>query len=375
MKTHLSLFQRFTISLFGLFLIVYFMIIAKSLLVPILISAFLAVLITPVANWLEKYKIPRLLAVAISMVLLFLLLFGILYFFYNQFLLLANDLGEIEKRVSELIVSYNQLIAKHLDNKVPVSLENMKDTVFSYLYTNASSLTQGVASTASSLAIVFMMPVFIFLFLFYRDFLEEFLLMSFSIQSQERVKHVLTNVKMVVQNYISGMFVVICILAVLNSIALLSLGIKHALLFAVFAAFLNVIPFLGPMLGSILPVIYALLTKDSLWYPIGVIFAFYIIQLMESNLFTPKIVGGKVSMNPMLTIIILFVGNMIWGVAGMVLFIPAMAILKEILDEIPGMEAWAFLLGDIKKQPATVRSNLILPPSMQRFAKRWQKKP
>lgn len=375
MNTHLSTFQRFTISLLGLFLIVYFMIIAKSLLVPVLISAFLAVLITPVANWLEKYKTPRILAVAISMILLSIVLFAILYFFYNQFVLLARDLGEIEQRVNELIISYNQLITTYLDNEVPVSLENIKDTIFSYLYANASTLTQGIASTASSLAIVFMMPVFIFLFLLYRDFLEEFLLMSFSVQSQEKVKHVLGNVKKVVQNYISGMFVVICILAVLNSIALLSLGIKHALFFAVFAAFLNVIPFLGPLLGATLPIAYAILTKDSLWYPIGVFLAFYIIQLMESNLFTPKIVGGKVSMNPMLTIIILFVGNMIWGVAGMVLFIPAMAILKEILNEIPGMESWAFLLGDTKKQPAPVRSSLILPPSMHRFAKRWQKKP
>jgi len=375
MREHLSVFQRFTISLIGLFLIVYFMILAKSLLVPLLISGFLAILITPLVNRLDKIKIPKGISVILSMILLTVVLFGILYFFYNQILYLAGDLGQIEEKVNELIISYNQFTSQYLENQIPVSVENLKETVFSFLYSNASTLTKGVASTASSLAVVFMMPIFIFLFLYYRDFLESFILMCFGTKSQEKVKGVLQDVKKVVQNYISGMFLVICILAVLNSIALVSLGIKHALFFAVFAAFLNIIPFLGPMLGATLPIVYAILTKDSLWYPVGVLACFYVIQLAESNFFTPKIVGGKVSMNPMLTIIVLFVGNMIWGVAGMILFIPAMAILKEVFDQVPGMEPWAFLLGDIKKSPSNLRSNLILPASMQHFARKKPKKP
>lgn len=375
MKEHLSVFQRFTISLIGLFLIVYFMILAKSLLVPLLISGFLAILITPLANKLEKFKFPRGLSVILSMVLLTIVVFGILYFFYNQILYLAGDLGQIEEKVNELIISYNQFTSQYLENQIPVSFENLKETVFSFLYSNASTLTKGVASTASTLAVVFMMPIFIFLFLYYRDFLESFLLMCFGTKSKDKVKEVLQNVKKVVQNYLTGMFFVICILAVLNSIALLSLGIKHALFFAVFAAFLNIIPFLGPMIGAILPILYALLTKDSLWYPVGILACFYLIQLTESNFFTPKIVGGKVSMNPMLTIIVLFVGNMIWGVAGMILFIPAMAILKVVFDQVPGMEPWAFLLGDIKKSSVPFTSSLILPASMQHLTRKKPKKP
>jgi predicted PurR-regulated permease PerM len=121
---------------------------------------------------------------------------------------------------------------------------------------------------------------------------------AFPDRHQQRVSTIIMKVKLVVQNYISGMLMVILILAVLNSIALFSLGIKHALLFAVFAAMLNVIPFIGPFIGAVLPITYALLAKDSLWYPFGVFLAFYVIQLAESNFFTPKIVGGKVSMNP-----------------------------------------------------------------------------
>ena len=145
------------------------------------------------------------------------------------------------------------------------------------------------------------------------------------------------------------MFIVICVLFVLNSIALVSLGIGHAFLFAGIAAMFNLIPFLGPFIGATLPILYAFLTKDTLLYPIGVFSAFYVIQILENNLFTPRIVGSKVSMNPLLTILALLIGNFIWGLAGMVLFIPGMAILKVIFDEMEGMEAYVFLLGKTKE--------------------------
>lgn len=140
----------------------------------------------------------------------------------------------------------------------------------------------------------------------------------------------------------------ILILSVLNFTALSIIGIKHALLFAVFAGFLNVIPYVGPIIGSTLPIAYALLTTDSLWYPIAVFASFYVIQTIEGNFLTPKITGSQVSLNPLMTIIALFVGNFIWGLAGMILFVPGLAILKVIFDEIEGMEAYSFLLSTVK---------------------------
>jgi predicted PurR-regulated permease PerM len=207
--------------------------------------------------------------------------------------------------------------------------------------------------------------VYIFLFLYFRHFLVQFLLMAFADRHREKVQNVIHRVKGVVQNYITGMFLVILILAVLNSIALYSLGVRHALLFAGFAAMLNVIPFLGPFIGATLPILYTLLTTDSLWVPFGVFLAFYFIQLAESNFFTPKIVGGRVSMNPLMTIIALFVGNFIWGLAGMILFIPGMAILKVIFDEVEGMQAWGFLLGDAREARAKKQRRTLMEQIQQ----------
>lgn len=342
------LYIKLPMVLLTIVLTVAIMITAKSVLVPLLISGLFAVLISPLSSYLEKKGFPKLLAVAISLIALLAFLFGLAYFFYNQLIGFADEIGHLERKVNEWIHTFNEFSERYIEGAVPVSFENVQNAVFRYIRDNVTTLTQGVIATATTVTIVFIIPIYIFLFLYFRHFLIAFIMRAFPDHAQYKVQHVVGKVKLVVQNYIVGMFIVILILSVLNSIALYSLGIRHAMLFAVFAAILNVIPFLGPFIGATLPITYALLTKDSLWYPLGVFLAFYVIQLAESNILTPKIVGGKVSMNPLMTIFALFVGNFIWGLTGMILFIPGMAILKVIFDETQGLEPYGFLLGDTK---------------------------
>ncbi len=352
MQVKFPAYFKLVVILAGMVLIVIIMRSAKIVLVPLLISGLLAILISPFTSWQERKGIPSLLAVSTSLIALLAAITGIIYFFYNQLLGFSRDLSALESRVEEIIGAANDFITDNFEGVVPISIDSIKDTLFQQVYENMDALTQGIIATAGTVTMIFIMPVYIFLFLYFRKFLVEFVRRAFSDHHREKVSRVINSVQGVVQNYIKGMFVVICILAVLNSIALYSLGIRHAMLFAVFAAFLNVIPFLGPFIGATLPILFALLTKDSLWYPIGVFLAFYVIQLMESNIFTPKIVGGKVSMNPLMTIIALFIGNFIWGLAGMILFIPGMAVLKVIFDEIEGMEPYGFLLGKVSDSNA-----------------------
>lgn len=348
MNNKFPLYLKLPMVLLTIVLIVFIMITAKGVLVPVMISGMLAVLISPLSSWMEKAGLPKLLAVFLSVVALLGFLFGLSYFFYNQLIGFADELYLLERRMTELLQTFNEFTERHVEGAVPISFDNIQGAVFNYLYDNMASLTQGVIATATTLTIVFIIPIYIFLFLYFRHFLIEFIHRAFPEKDQEKVQKVVHKVKLVVQNYIVGMFVVIIILAILNSIALYSFGLRHALLFAVFAALLNVIPFLGPFLGATLPISYAFLTKDSLWYPFGIFLTFYVIQLAESNIFTPRIVGGKVSMNPFMTILALLLGNFIWGLAGMILFIPGMAMLKVIFDEVDGLQPYGFLLGSTR---------------------------
>ena len=369
-RIELPYYLRITTILLSLVLIVVIMKTAKAVLVPILIAGLLAALISPFTSWLEKKKIPPTLSAAISLVSIILLVAGVVFFFYTQIAGFSNELGGLETRFGELLGSLNEFLSEFSGGRINLSVDIIKDAIFQQVNDNLNVLTKGVVATVGVLTLVFIIPIYLFLFIFYRRFIVDFIKKIFAEKHEGRVEKTVVKVKNVVQKYIKGAFYVICILAVLNSAALFSMGIKHALLFGVFAAFLNVIPFLGPIIGSILPIIFALLTKDSLWYPFGVFLAFYVIQVIESNYFTPQIVGNQVSMNPLMTIIALFIGNFIWGLAGMILFIPGMAILKVIFDEVDGMEPYSFLLGTVRP-----KKRFVIPKNAPILAKFKKKKP
>jgi predicted PurR-regulated permease PerM len=190
------------------------------------------------------------------------------------------------------------------------------------------------------------MPVFIFFFLFYRRFFKQFLQKLFARTPNDNITEVMLKVQSVVKNYILGLLTVMVIIAALNTVGLLVLGIKYAFFFGALAALLNIIPYIGIFIGSVLPIIMALLTKDSIWYAVGVAGIFAVVQFLEGNFITPNIVGSKVSVNPLAAIIALIIGGMLWGPAGMILSIPFTAILKVIFDHVDSLEPFGFLLGE-----------------------------
>lgn len=353
-KIELPWYVKMTVLLGGLILLVFAMVQASSILIPFLFAVFFSILLTPLASLLERYHIHRFFASFFSVFIGITFLAGIIFFFYTQIVSFAQDLGMIEERIDELFAHFSGFFNVYLDVEPDTQLESARDAIISFLRENVEPLTRGVMTAATTITMFFLIPIYVFLLLIYRNFLKTFFLMALARSNSDgRVEILLHKVRSVVQNYITGMFFVICILAVLNSAALMIIGVDHAIFFGVFAAMLNVIPFLGPIIGSILPIIYSLLTMDSLWYPVAVLAVFYVIQLFESNLFTPLIVGQRVSLNPLVTLLAIFIGGQIWGLAGMILFIPGLAMLKEVFDEVESLRPYGYLLGKVKTREET----------------------
>lgn len=326
-------------------LTIYGMIVAKAIVVPFLFALFFAVLLSPLCGLLESWRFPKVLAALTSLLLgIAVVALGIM-FFYSQLAGFVEDSEQIQRRVSELFNDLYALLGPYVDAGPEEYLENIEASIIEFIRGNFDSLTKGVMTAATTITLAFIVPVYVVLLLIFRGFLKEFLIRAFSTDDTEKVKRLINKVKHVVQYYILGMLMVIFILAILNSTLLLVLGVNHAIFFGVFAAFLNIIPFVGPLVGSILPILYALLTTDSLLIPALVLLGFYVIQLFESNLFTPSIVGRQVSLNPLVTLLAIFIGAQIWGLAGMILFIPVGAVLKVIFDEVDSLKPLGFLLG------------------------------
>ncbi|MFP4092162.1 MAG: AI-2E family transporter [Cyclobacteriaceae bacterium] len=327
-------------------LLVHILTMASSVIIPLVFAGFIAVLFSPVSTWLEHRRFPRWLSSVVCLILALIIIGGIITFFYTQTLKFSSDLGTLGKSINELISDFSDWVNQNFGEGT-LQLETMKDALGALLEGNRNMITQGLSQATASFIQIMLFMTFVVAFLVYRDDILDFMLIAIK-GHDEHLKSIILKVKDVVRNYIIGIFLVILVLAFFNSIALMALGIEHAIFFAVFAAVLNVVPFIGPLVGSLLPAIFALVMKDSLWYPFGVVLYFIVIQSFESYLITPNIVGRKVSVNPMFTILAIFVGNLIWGVAGMILFIPFTAMLKQIFDEVDMLKPYGFIMGDMK---------------------------
>jgi len=360
MSSETTWYVKYVYGLAAAVLTVYVMVIAKSVIVPILFSVFFAILLLPVSQWLERFKIPRVLS-SFGAILFGIILFStILFFFYSQMTDFAQDADMFVERLNEMMASVNSFLGDYFAIE-SIRLDQVTQTLINFVRENVGSITQQIGGAASTLTSVLLVPIFVFLILLLRDILKNFLLRAFgqgNSGQEKKVTTIIANVKSTVQNYITGVLIVIGILSVLYSILLSVIGVDHAIFFGVFAGMMNIIPFIGPLFGSILPILYALITMDSLFYPLIILLGFYVIQLFEGNLITPVIVGSQVSMNALVTLLLLVVGAQIWGLSGMILFIPIGAIVKVICDEIDQLNHYGYVMGRTTDDKSEERSIL-----------------
>jgi len=186
--------------------------------------------------------------------------------------------------------------------------------------------------------------------LFYQPLLLDFIHKLFGTNHKSKVSEIVTQTKSVIQRYLFGLVIEFIMVATLNTLVLFILGIDYAILLGIIGALLNLIPYIGGLVAVAMPMIIALVTKTSAWYTIYVLVGYYIIQLIDNNLIVPLVVASKVKINALFSVIVVIVGNAIWGIPGMFLSIPLLAIVKLICDHIEPLKPWGFLLGDTMPQ-------------------------
>ncbi len=329
--------------------LVFFLIVGKSLLVPLFMGGFFAILFTPLCNWLESKKTPESLAAFISLLTMTAIVGGLLTFVISTVSTFTQDFDN----VSEKIVNYSAVLDDWAITNFGVDLDIKDKTNTEYirqqLTEHGSSISSFALKAVGSLAGIVLIPVFMFFFLIYRHHLTNMIIQIYRDKDPQLVRMRIVKLRKVVLNYIVGVVKVMGILAVLNITAFSLLGIKHAIFFGLIGALLNIIPYIGPLIGAMMPMVYSFLTKDSLFYPLAVLASYQVIQFIEGNFLTPKIVGGNVNLNAFVTFLGLIIGGTIWGVAGMVLAIPTLAILREIFELNEQTKPFGLLLGEDKK--------------------------
>jgi len=199
----------------------------------------------------------------------------------------------------------------------------------------------------------------------YKDKVKTFICKITPAEENNHVLEVARKTAKVSQKYIQGLLIDIAILAVLNSVGFLILGIDYAILLGIIVAILNLVPYIGVLIGSLIPFFIALLTKDSSAAAFGAIGVCIVVQFLDNNFLTPKIVGSSVSINPLATLLAIIIGGMLWGIAGMMLFIPVLGMAKVILDGFTSTQPFGYLIGEEEKMKSTVNldflKKIILP--------------
>ncbi|WP_246455695.1 AI-2E family transporter [Hymenobacter citatus] len=338
---------HYTFVLIGMSLLVYVLHKLDGIILPIAFSSLLAVLLLPICRRLEVWGLSRILAIVVCLLLVITLLVGLFYVFGTQLMQFRNEIPLFQQKLAQYFDQIQQMLSSRFgfqpiskDQVIDQSLETLKNRAGGWLGTTLDT-------TTSVLSVVTLIPIYIFCLLYYRDHMRQFLFRFVTPDKRTSVLNTMDNIQTVVQAYISGLLTVIVIVAVLNAIGLLILGVKFAIFFAIFASVLAVIPFIGIFIGAALPTLITLVETGSPLKALGVVGVFAFVQFLEGNFITPTITGSKVSINPMAAIIALILGGELWGTPGMILSIPLTAVLKVIFDASKSTEPWGFLLGDV----------------------------
>jgi predicted PurR-regulated permease PerM len=342
----LPFYLKATIFLVGIFALITILYIAQSILVPLVFAIIIAITLHPLVNYLVDKKVNRVLAITLALVLTFLVIAAFATLLISQ----ASRFSETWPALVEKFTGFfNQTInwiSQYFDIKHYKIVEWITKTRGELINTSGAAIEQTIVSIGNLLMVLVLIPVYVFMILFYHPILLSFIHKIFVSSNQEQLGEVITQTKTVIQRYLVGLVIEAIIVATLDAGALLILGIDYAILLGILAALLNVIPYIGGVVAVAMPMMVAIATKSSAWYAIWVLIAYYIIQLIDNHYIIPKIVASKVKINALFAIIIVLAGNALWGIPGMFLSIPMLAIVKLIFDHIEPLKPWGFLLGD-----------------------------
>ena len=356
MTNQLPLTVKRSIELLGVALLVTLLVIGRDIIMPILMAFFISIMLLPIYRFLIRKKFPESLAIILPILVMLIFIAGIVWFFSAQIGILANDFPQIKENVGNHLQSLQDWIGSI------TGIETSKQTAFlkaksDDMLTMSGKAASGAAVTLSGIFVfVGLLPIYIYLLLFYKDILLRFTFMWFKTEDHPKVKEVVYETESIIKSYLVGLLIQVTYMTILLGGILMLIGIKHALLIGVIFALLNLIPYVGALIGNLIGVLLTLTSSTELWPVITVLCVIAVVQFVDNNILMPRIVGSKVKINAMFAIIGVLIGGTIAGISGMFLSLPLIAVLKIIFDRSAQFKQWGVLLGDERpeKSPLTV---------------------
>lgn len=340
-------YAKWSLLILGFFFLISMLIIAQGIILPLIYAIIIAILISPVVNFLERKGLNRGVAIGAVLGVALGAIITLVVLLASQADLLIEAMPQLTKKLQEMLHQTALWASDYFNisvKKINKWFEHEKEN---FLQDGQFGIGSTLMTLGSVLSTIFLTPVYIFMILFYQDHLLEFIHKLFGAVNDKKVDEILSETKFVIEGYLVGLFSEFVIIAILNSLGLLILGIDYAIILGILGALLNVIPYVGGLVAVLIFMTIALLTKAPI-YVLYVMSLYLVIQFVDNNYIVPKIVGSKVRLNALISILAVVGGAALWGIPGMFLSIPLMAVIKLVADRIEPLKPYGFLLGDTK---------------------------
>ena len=349
---------RLTFTLLSILLIIYIARLGHELIVPLIFALLVSIMLLPLATQLEKWRFSRG-AAALTVILLFVIaLAGVLTLLISQMGNFVADFPELQTQLLKSLNSLQVWVNAHFHINSRKQMNYLEQFAMGTLGSATTFLSTALYSVSSLIIFVIFVLLYSFFLLFYRNMLVSFLIRVFNDEHREKLHDVIVQTQFIIKGYVTGLMIEMIVVAIVNCTIFWILGIKYAMLLGIMAAILNIIPYLGIYIAIVISMLITL-TNSAVPTTLQVGICLLLVHFLDSNILLPRIVGSKVKINALITILGVVAGNLIWGVSGMFLAIPIIAILKIVFEHIDYMHPWALLMGDVtlKKKKLEIKND------------------
>jgi predicted PurR-regulated permease PerM len=333
--------------LFSLIALVYIVIVAKEVLSPLIFSCLFSILLLPLAAFLEnKLRLPRSAASMLAVLCLLACIAGLLYVIGSQVSNLASDWPQFQEQLHKSQNDIMDWIRSSFNVTRHKQLTFVANTTNKVVASGGSVVGATLLSLSSILLFLVFTFIYTFFFLLYRKLIMRFLESVFEEENKQMVHDIIEKVQFIIRKYIIGLLIEMAIVATVVSVVFMMLGVKYAILLGLITGLFNIIPYIGIFTALIVSSAVTFATAPSQSTVIYVMITLFVTHLIDSNVLLPVVVGSKVRINALITVLGVIIGEMIWGIPGMFLSIPVIAVLKIIFDRVESLKPWGIILGD-----------------------------
>jgi predicted PurR-regulated permease PerM len=343
----------------SIILIFYGVIVARDFLYPLAFAVLISYLLYPLVNFFEKWRVPRILSILLAEVVALVMVIFAGIFIYRQISVFVGDFPAFKTKAIHNI----DFLTEKLENIFGLSdhslINYVKAAVKGFFEVGSSTFNTFFQNTAGAIIKIALLPVYVFLFLYYRTKFATFILKIVPHDMRFTAVRIMREISQVATSYMGGVIIVVSVLCIINSVGLYIIDMKYALTLGIISALFSFIPYFGTLMGGSVPILFALLISDNPLSAIRVLILFIIINTIENNILTPNIVGGSLRINPFFIILSLIVGAIVWGIPGMIVVVPFLAILKIIFKHTPRLSPYSYLLGNSGTRRHAITANKI----------------